>query len=412
MSMEEFQYLNPHHNRPVIAGADEYAILLPIDKAELFAAKLELTDQPLVSWQAYRLRTGETVPQVAARFGMSVETLRAVNGIGAKARVPVGPHAARAVAAADARVGATTLTHRVTQAVFTTVPQGRTFYYRVNRGDTLAAHRRALRRVGAGPAPLEQPRPEQHRRPGSSCGSRAISRRTPRRAKRAHRRQRASRLPRTATAPGRERRAASRGVHARKTGNGSGERNGEAKPPAEDGALRAEPLGAAVIVPRRQKKQATCSTSPVFSPAACAAAGPMPRRLLLLCGLLGAASSPRPSSPPSSSRPSSRPSSPPSSSRPWHAFFFAAFFGLLLRAAFFTAFFFAAFRDGLLLRRLLRFRPSSSARFFSLLRRPPSSWPVSSWPPAFFFGAAFLGAGAAAAAGIIDIMSAIFISPV
>ena len=61
MSLEEFQYLNPHHNRPVIAGADEHSILLPIDKAELFAAKLELTDQPLVSWQAYRLKPGETL---------------------------------------------------------------------------------------------------------------------------------------------------------------------------------------------------------------------------------------------------------------------------------------------------------------------------------------------------------------
>lgn len=133
MPLEEFQYLNPHHNRPVIAGADEQAILLPIDKAELFAAKLELPDQPLVSWQAYRLRAGETMPQVAARFGMSVETLRAVNGIGAKARVPVG-HTMLVPSQQPSQASAATLAN----AVFTTVPQGRTFYYRVNRGDTLA----------------------------------------------------------------------------------------------------------------------------------------------------------------------------------------------------------------------------------------------------------------------------------
>ena len=96
MPLDEFQFLNPQHNRPVIAGADEYTILLPIDKAELFAAKLELTDQPLVSWQAYRMSNGETLQQVAAKFGMPVEALRAVNGIGAKAKVPVGPHAAGA----------------------------------------------------------------------------------------------------------------------------------------------------------------------------------------------------------------------------------------------------------------------------------------------------------------------------
>jgi membrane-bound lytic murein transglycosylase D len=134
MPVDEFQYLNPQHNRPVIAGADEYAILLPIDRAELFAAKLNLADQPLVSWQAYRMRNGETLPQVAARFGLEVDVLRAVNGIGAKAKVPVGhpllvPTQGSVETAADS----------LSQTVFTTVPQGRTFYYRVNRGDTLAS---------------------------------------------------------------------------------------------------------------------------------------------------------------------------------------------------------------------------------------------------------------------------------
>jgi membrane-bound lytic murein transglycosylase D len=133
LSVEEFRYLNPQHNRPVIAGGDEYTILLPIDKAELFAAKLELSDQPLVSWQAYRLRSGETLAQVAAKFSMSVETLRAVNGIGARSRVPVG-HALLVPSQRPTDETAESLQ----RAVFTTVPQGRTFYYRVNRGDTLA----------------------------------------------------------------------------------------------------------------------------------------------------------------------------------------------------------------------------------------------------------------------------------
>jgi membrane-bound lytic murein transglycosylase D len=132
MSVDEFQYLNPQHNRPVIAGSDEYTILLPIDRAEVFAAKLELADQPLVSWQAYRMRNGETLAQVAGRFGMEVDVLRAVNGIGAKAKVPAG-HALLVPTQGPAGAAAETLA----QTVFTTVPQGRTFYYRVNRGDTL-----------------------------------------------------------------------------------------------------------------------------------------------------------------------------------------------------------------------------------------------------------------------------------
>ncbi len=132
MPLEEFQFLNPHFSRPVIAGADEYTILLPIDTAELFAAKLDLTDQPLVTWQAYRVRNGETLQQVAAKFDLPVESLRAVNGLGARAKVPTG-HTLLVPSAhpgADGTVG-------LSQAVFTTVPQGRTFYYRVKRGETL-----------------------------------------------------------------------------------------------------------------------------------------------------------------------------------------------------------------------------------------------------------------------------------
>src|SRR2546428_7944144 len=81
MPLDEFLSLNPQHNRPVIAGADQTTILLPYDKAELFAAKLELTDQPMVTWQAYKFRAGESLQQVAARFGLPLETLRTVNGI-------------------------------------------------------------------------------------------------------------------------------------------------------------------------------------------------------------------------------------------------------------------------------------------------------------------------------------------
>jgi membrane-bound lytic murein transglycosylase D len=134
MPLDEFEMLNPQHNRPVIAGADEYTILLPIDKAEVFAAKLELTDQPLVSWQAYRMKGGESLPQVAARYGMSVDTLRAVNGIGPRAHVPAG---FAMLVPAESPSAATALS--LSQAVFTTVPQGRTTYYRVQRGDTLSS---------------------------------------------------------------------------------------------------------------------------------------------------------------------------------------------------------------------------------------------------------------------------------
>jgi len=132
LSLEDFLALNPQHNRPVIAGADQQSILLPIDNAEIFAAKLQLTDQPLVSWQAYRLKPSETLLQVATKYAMSVETLRAVNGIASKSRVPVG-HTLLVPSQRTSSEAALTLA----QAVFTTVPAGRTFYYTAKRGDTL-----------------------------------------------------------------------------------------------------------------------------------------------------------------------------------------------------------------------------------------------------------------------------------
>ena len=132
LSFDEFVALNPQHNRPVMAGANEHSILLPIDRAEIFAAKLDLVDQPLVSWQAYRLKPKETLQQVAAKYGMSVETLRAINGISARSRVPAG-HVLLVPAERSSTEAALTLT----QAVFTTVPAGRTSYYTVQKGDTL-----------------------------------------------------------------------------------------------------------------------------------------------------------------------------------------------------------------------------------------------------------------------------------
>jgi membrane-bound lytic murein transglycosylase D len=134
MPLDEFLSLNPQHNRPVIAGADETTILLPYDKAELFASKLALSHQPMVTWQAYKTKPNETLPQLAARFGLSLETLRTVNGIGARANVPVS-HALLVPTQAPSDATMASLQN----AVFTTVPSGRMLYHRVRNGETLSS---------------------------------------------------------------------------------------------------------------------------------------------------------------------------------------------------------------------------------------------------------------------------------
>jgi membrane-bound lytic murein transglycosylase D len=133
MSKEEFLALNPQHNRPVIAGADEFTLLLPIDKAELFASKLELADQPLVTWQAHRMQKGETFAQAANKFGMSLEALRAVNGLGSRAQAREG-----VTLLVPAQQSSWTAEASLDKAVFTMVPSGRMSYYKIKRGDTLA----------------------------------------------------------------------------------------------------------------------------------------------------------------------------------------------------------------------------------------------------------------------------------
>lgn len=88
--LEEFRSLNPAHNRPVITSAGERTVLLPVEKAETFANNLQANDEPLVSWQTYQLKPNEKIEQVAARYGLTVNTLKQVNGIGTRKRLRPG----------------------------------------------------------------------------------------------------------------------------------------------------------------------------------------------------------------------------------------------------------------------------------------------------------------------------------
>ncbi len=90
ISMEEFAALNPAHNRPVILQDNSDLILLPVSAVETFRANLENYDKPLVSWQAYQPKKGERLDHLAPRFGLSVETLKSVNGLSGRAKISTG----------------------------------------------------------------------------------------------------------------------------------------------------------------------------------------------------------------------------------------------------------------------------------------------------------------------------------
>jgi len=90
MPVEEFRSLNPAYNRPVIIQATAREILLPVDKVDQFQTNLENNAGPLVSWQTYTLKPGESVQKVATKFNISVQRLDEVNAITRHRRVRPG----------------------------------------------------------------------------------------------------------------------------------------------------------------------------------------------------------------------------------------------------------------------------------------------------------------------------------
>ena len=84
---DEFVALNPENNRPVILHDNTDYILLPVDKVDTFQSNLQKYDKPLVSWQAYHAKMGERLDHLAPRFGLTLEKLKAVNGLSARARI-------------------------------------------------------------------------------------------------------------------------------------------------------------------------------------------------------------------------------------------------------------------------------------------------------------------------------------
>ena len=90
MPVEEFRSLNPGYNRPVMIKATARQILLPVDKVDEFQANLENNAEPLVTWQTYTLKKGETLEKVAAKFDIEVQRLKEVNGLTRHKRMQPG----------------------------------------------------------------------------------------------------------------------------------------------------------------------------------------------------------------------------------------------------------------------------------------------------------------------------------
>lgn len=90
MPLAEFLALNPAHNRPVIVADNTPGLVLPADKAKIFLANLEDHDEPLVTWETYTFKRGDSLGRIASKHGISLTRLTQINGIGRRTRVRPG----------------------------------------------------------------------------------------------------------------------------------------------------------------------------------------------------------------------------------------------------------------------------------------------------------------------------------
>jgi len=91
MTPEEFRFLNPAHNKPVINANSAETIVLPRHKVAMFMANLsEHDDKPLASWKTYTVKAGDRPETIAARHKISVAELNQANNIGGRRRITTG----------------------------------------------------------------------------------------------------------------------------------------------------------------------------------------------------------------------------------------------------------------------------------------------------------------------------------
>jgi membrane-bound lytic murein transglycosylase D len=109
---------------------------VPVDKADLFQANLESNEQPLVSWQTYQLKKGESLDKVARDFDISVHRLTEVNGLTGGKRVRPGQ---MLLVPLEGEGSESNLDETYDSPDFQAPAEERRTVYRVKPGDTLSS---------------------------------------------------------------------------------------------------------------------------------------------------------------------------------------------------------------------------------------------------------------------------------
>lgn len=109
MEVESLHHINAGYMRWATDPDGPHQLLVPVDKKEaLLAALNDLPSQDRVQWRHHEVRKGETIYSVARRYGITPETLKAVNNlksgihVGQSLLLPISAHAPAAVVEAAA----------------------------------------------------------------------------------------------------------------------------------------------------------------------------------------------------------------------------------------------------------------------------------------------------------------------
>jgi membrane-bound lytic murein transglycosylase D len=82
MDLDELHQLNPGFNRWATAPDGPHRLLVPLDKAAIFATNVaELSPEDRVHWVRHRVRNGETLGEIAIHYHTTVKVLTELNKI-------------------------------------------------------------------------------------------------------------------------------------------------------------------------------------------------------------------------------------------------------------------------------------------------------------------------------------------
>jgi len=131
-----YQY-NPGYNRWSTDPAGPHSLVMPIAAADQFAAALdEVPKSERVRWARHKVRNGEAISQIAARYNTTVSTIRAANDLrgntiraGAHLMIPVATKPLSAYSkSADARLEKTQNRERAGNKIDHIVASGESFW--------------------------------------------------------------------------------------------------------------------------------------------------------------------------------------------------------------------------------------------------------------------------------------------